>query len=100
MFDTGLSQSQITGQVQQKLIALRAALDDCQALQQWSAGVPATDLEAIGYNAADASALQSAIADAAAVAAIYTTGLPPSAYPQPPTAYVYGASQRQVIGPQ
>ena len=40
------------------------------------------------------------IACANALAQLYSTGLPPASYPQPPSAYVYGASQRQVIGPQ
>ena len=48
---------------------------------------------------ADAQSVLSALADANALRQIYETGLPPATYPQPPQAYVYAASQRQVIGP-
>jgi len=95
-----LSAGVIIGNVQQRLIALRAALDAVADLHQWAAGIAAADLEAVGVSATDAPVILSAIADAAALESIYSTGLPPGTYPQPASAYVYAASQRQVIGPQ
>lgn len=101
MFSTGLSTQQVNALVQSKLFALRKALEDVHDLQQWSAGVTLTDMEtATGLSATDAGTLKSAIADASALGDYYDTGLPPGTYPQPASAYVYGASQRQVIGPQ
>jgi len=55
---------------------------------------------AAGLSAADALTYLSAVADAAAVASIYSTGQPPGTYPQPASDYVYGATSAQVIGPQ
>lgn len=95
-----LTAAVVAGNVQQRLIALRSALEGVQDLAGWSSGVSAADLEAIGFSAADAATLLSAIADAAALADIYATGLPPSSYPQPASAYVYANSQRAVVGPQ
>jgi len=101
IFNQGqLSAGIIAGNAQQRLVALRSALESVADLYAWSAGVAPADLEGAGFNAADAATLQSAIADANALAQIYATGLPPSTYPQPSSAYVYAASQRQVIGPQ
>lgn len=90
----------IAGNVAQRLLNLRNALDAVQDLYGWSSGLSAADLEAVGFSAADASTLLSAVADAHALAQIYSTGLPPGTYPQPSSAYVYAATQRQVIGPQ
>jgi hypothetical protein len=42
----------------------------------------------------------SAIADAHALWVIYTTGQAPATYPQVTGPYVFGASQRAIIGPQ
>lgn len=101
MFTTGLTQGQVLASIQAKLLNLRNALSDVQDLYGWSSGIAATDLETdLGFNAADANALLGAIADANAVAQVYSTGQPPSTYPQAASAYVYAASQRQVIGPQ
>ena len=41
----------------------------------------------LGYDSADAQDTLTALADAAAHAQIYDTGLPPGSYPQPPQAY-------------
>lgn len=94
-----VTQAIVTQQVQAKLTALQDALNAVTSLYQWSSGVSAADLEALGFSAADAGAILSAVADAHAVAQIYVTGLPPSTYPQPASAYVYEASQARVIGP-
>lgn len=101
MFTTGLTQAQVLASIQAKLLNLRNALEDVQDLYGWSSGISASDLETgLQFSAADAAAILSAISDANAVAQIYETGLPPGTYPQPASAYVYAASQRQVIGPQ
>jgi hypothetical protein len=94
---TSVDTIQIT--VTAKLKALQAALDNITDLYGWSSTVAAGDLENLGMNSTDASTLLSACADANAVAQIYETGLPPSSYPQPASAYVYAATQRQVMGP-
>lgn len=99
MFE-GISMVQVASNTQARLIALREALQGVQELYAWSSGVAVAELQTLGFSATDAASLQSAIADANAVAQIYSTGLPPSTYPQPASAYVYAASQRQVIGPQ
>lgn len=96
----GISMVQVAQNTQARLIALRDALSAVQDLYGWLSGVSEGDLEALGFSAGDAGALQSAVADANAVADIYSTGQPPGTYPQAASAYVYAASQRQVIGPQ
>lgn len=99
--NTELSQAQVVASIQSKLLNLRRAFQDVQALFGWTSGLAAADLAtASGYSAADAAVVLSACADANALAQIYTTGLPPGTYPQPASAYIYAASQRQVIGPQ
>lgn len=101
MFTTGLSTQQVSSLIQSKLAALRKALSDVEDLHAWSSGITATDMSAAaGLSTADASTAMAAIADAAALKELYDTGLPPGTYPQPSSAYPYGASQRQVIGPQ
>lgn len=99
--NTELSPAQVVASIQSKLINLRNAVKDVQNLFGWTSGLAAADLAtASGYSAADAAVVLSACADANALAQIYSTGLPPGTYPQPASAYVYAASQRQVIGPQ
>lgn len=100
MFDTGLSKAQILSSIQGKLNNLRAALNDVDDLHTWSSGISAADLIAVGFSSGDANALLSAMADANAMTQIYRTGQPPSVgYPQASSAYIYEASQSQVIGP-
>ena len=96
----GITQAQIAQQAQAEFIALREALAAVADFYAWISGVAAADLEALGFSDADAGSLASAAADANALAQIYSTGLPPGSYPQPASAYVYAASQRQIIGPQ
>lgn len=100
MFTAGIDEAQVLSLVQGKLVTLRNALEAVADLHGWSSGIAASDLVSLGFSQADANTLLAAIADANAVAQIYSTGLPPSTYPQPGSAYVYAASQRQVIGPQ
>lgn len=99
VFD-GITEAQVLQLTTQKLIALRAALDDVADLYKWASGLAVADLTTLGMSTPGANALLSAIADAHALSLIYTTGLPPSTYPQPASAYVYAASQATVIGPQ
>jgi hypothetical protein len=85
--------------VVQELKNHRAALDALNDRYAWSSGISAADLQAapISMTAADANALLAAIADAHAEYLIHTTGTDPSHPPAGP-AYVYAASQNQVIG--
>lgn len=98
VFD-GITAVIVTQRVQSKLGALRDALNDVADEYRWTSGVSAGDLEGIGFSAAGANAVLSAVADANAVAQIYETGLPPGSYPQPASAYPYEASQAIVLGP-
>lgn len=103
MFTGGtLNVVQIVSNIQASLVRLRKALDDCADLQEWGAGVSAADVAAVpGGNLTvdDATALLAALNDANALNEYYNEGLPPPSYPQPPEKYVYGQSQRAVIGP-
>lgn len=101
MFNSGVSASRALNTIEVKLAALRLALRDVADLQAWISGVADADLEAAwNLSAADVATLKSAIADGSAMNDYYNTGQPPGTYPQPASAYAYGASQRQVIGPQ
>lgn len=100
MFDTGLSKQQTLQQIQNKLKALQDALSNIVEMHAWSSGISTADLETLGFTASDAAALLTASNDANAIASIYSTGLPPTGYPQPSGAYPYAASQAEVIGPQ
>lgn len=98
---TGLSPAQVQSLIQSKLLAHRNALNDLADLYRWSSGLTQADMEtAAGVSAADALTYLSAISDGNAEASTHFTGLPPGTYPQPSSAYVYGATQAQVIGPQ
>lgn len=90
----------IVGTIQGSLLNLRNSLEAVNDLYSWISGISASDLEAAPFNmdSADASALLSAVADAHALYLISTTGQPPSTYPQAASAYVYSASQTQIIG--
>ena len=74
-------------------------LQSVQDLYAWASGQTTEDLEALGLSAGDLQFIQSAMADANAVAEILFTGLPPGTYPQPASAYVYATSMRQIMGP-
>jgi hypothetical protein len=104
IFNAGaLTSAQIIGVAQRRLLALRVALSGTEGideLHQWLAGQSDVDLQALGFSASDLQALRAAVADAHALYMYYSAGLPPSTYPQPGSTYVYGASQRIVIGSQ
>jgi hypothetical protein len=95
-----ITQAMVNQLVTQKLLALRVALHDVIDLYKWTSGLANADLVAIGFASADAGDILSAAADANALAQIDATGLPPSTYPQPASAYVYATSRAAVIGPQ
>lgn len=95
-----ITEAQVIQLVQQKLLALREALNEVADLYNWTAGISSGDLVSLGFASADAGLILSAVADANAIASIYSTGLPPSTYPQPASTYVYQSSQARVIGPQ
>lgn len=101
MFNSAnLTPAQLIASVTQGLVQVRAAMDVAADMYAWSSGVAPADLEGIGMAPADAGAILSAIADANALSQYYNAGLPPGSYPQPPSAYPYGTSQRIVIGPR
>lgn len=94
---SGWTSTWVLGQVQNRLVVLRKALVDIEDLYAWISAQASTDLVGIGFNAADAAALQSAVADAHALAQLYRSGTLPASYTLP---YVFSNSQTQVIGPQ
>lgn len=100
-FPAGITQQYIVNNAQNKLSTLRDALIACEQFNQWLITNAQADLEAtpISMDTASTSALFNAFADVHALYQIYTTGLPPATYPQPPSAYTYATSQRVVIGP-
>ena len=92
----------IINQVQQALVQIRAAMAIAEALYGWSSGVALSDLttpppNGPGIPQADAQAILSACADANGLALLYNTGTDPR---NPGAGYVYGASQKIVIGPR
>jgi hypothetical protein len=92
--------AQVAANIVSRLASLRNALQEVQNLYAWSSGTTAADFETYsGYSTEDGPSVQAAIADANALAEIYLTGLPPSTYPQPASAYVYETTQAAVIGP-
>lgn len=102
-FPAGITQQYVVNNAQTRLAALRDALEACHDFRQWLAAYSAADLEAapVSLDTTSAPAIFSAFADADALYQLYTTGAltsPPSGYTTPGT-YVFGASQRVVIGP-
>lgn len=98
MFTPPQSPQQAQLNIQAQLAAVRTALQNAADLYGWSSGIAASDLAtAWPIPLADANTYLSAIADAKALHDFYQTGLPAESYPQPQSAYVYGASQQQVI---
>jgi hypothetical protein len=92
----------IVSQVQAALVQIRSAMLTAQALYGWSSGTAMGDLTAAppngpGLPPADAQAVLSACADAYGLSLLYTTGTDPR---NPGAGYVYGASQKIVIGPR
>lgn len=102
-FPAGVTSQYVVNNAQAKLNTLRRALEDCHDMRQWLSALSAADLEAapVSLDATSAQSLLNAFADADALYQLYSTGAltsPPSGYTTPGT-YVFGASQRIVIGP-
>lgn len=102
-FPAGISSQFVVNNAQARLTALRNALEQCHDFKQWLSAYTAADLEAapVSLDTTSAPAIFNAFADADALYQLYTTGAltsPPSGYTTPGT-YVFGASQRVVIGP-
>lgn len=101
IFSTSIlnTQQAIVANAQARLDALRNALVAAENFYLWLSAYAQSDLTGMGFSASDASDLFTAFADANALYQIYATGQPPASYPQAASAYVYAASQRQVVGP-
>lgn len=98
---TGISQAQVVSIIQQRLLALRAALNAIEDLYRWTSGLSQEDMEAAtGLSATDASTYLAAVADANAEAQIHYTGQATTGYPQVTGPYPFVNTQAQVIGPQ
>lgn len=102
-FPAGTNTSQVVATAQSALTVLRNALENCHDFHAWLSAYAAADLEAapVSLDSASATALLNAFADADALYQLYTTGAltsPPAGYTTPGT-YMFGASQRVVIGP-
>lgn len=89
----------IINNAQNKLTALRNALEDAENYYQWLSGYAQADLVGIGMASADVAAIFTAFADANAIYQVYTTGQAPASYPQVTGPYIFAASQRIIIGP-
>lgn len=95
----GLPTAQVTGLIQQKLIAVREALRDVNELYKWTSGLAATDLSAVStYSATDAPGVLAAVKDANELAQLYSNALT-AAIDGYPVGYILGTSIAQVIGP-
>jgi len=102
-FPAGVTSQYVINNAQARLTALRRALEDCHDFNQWLSGVTLADLEAapVSLDATSAQSLKNGFADADSLYQLYSTGAltsPPPGYTTPGS-YVFGASQRAVIGP-
>lgn len=91
------TEAEVLANAVRTLLNLRAALEAAADLYGWTSGNSAADLATLGMDAGTAAALLSAVADANALQVLYDTGSLPGSYTLP---YVFGASQRRLIGPQ
>ena len=97
-FDTGLTKAQILNNVQQYLVKVRDALTEAQGeLYGWTAGLALADLEAIGFDPADAQSILNASADMNNLATVANGG---TFGPFGANVYNFLQSSRSVIGPQ
>jgi hypothetical protein len=99
---TGTTQQQVLTNVQTVLMKLRDALWSVSDMHNWTAAQSAQDLINLGFTAADANMVLSAMADANVFSQMYDTGTMPASYgyTAPANPYIFGQSQRAVIGPQ
>ena len=99
MFADNASPGNVQLRSQDIFLRLRTALDDAANFYGWLSAQDDATMEGIGFSAPDLQFLRGAYADVMAVRAYTQGALPPSTYPQPPSAYPYFANVRQVIGP-
>ncbi len=90
-----ITQEQIAGNAQARLVNLKNAFEAVSDFYQWLSAYSQSDLEAVGFSPADASALLSAFADANEEYVLRNGGGLGS-YTLP---YNFSASQRVIIGP-
>lgn len=93
----GITLQNVISGAQARLMQHRLGLQGCEDFYQWLSGYSAADLQAppLSMSAADAQALLNAFADAHQEYVMHNGGSPTATIPYP-----FGASQRQVIGPQ
>lgn len=91
-----ISPPQVIQVTQARLASLLRALNDVDDLYKWLAAQSDADLTAIGFGVTDLGVLKSAVADAHALVQLFEAGTLPASYSLP---YVFGASQRAVLGP-
>jgi hypothetical protein len=95
IYSAGINQAYVNNNVQNKLLSLRHALNDINDLYLWLSAYAQSDLVALGFSAADAADVFSAVADAHELYVLFTGGGLGS-YTLP---YNFSASQRIVTGP-
>lgn len=99
IFAAGITQAYVTNNVQNKLSALRNALEGVENFYLWLASYALGDLTGLGFSTNDGQLILNGFADANALHQIYTTGQAPGSYPQVTSPYTYATSQRLIIGP-
>lgn len=95
IYSAGITQAYVNNNVQTKLAALRQALNNVNDLYLWMSAYAQADLVALGFSAADAAAIFSAVSDARELYVLFTGG-GLGTYTLP---YNFSASQRIVVGP-
>lgn len=97
-FPAGITESNVTTNAQARLMALRLALEEAENYHAWLSAYAAADLEAapLSMDAASATALLSAFADAHELYVLFTGG-GLGTYTLP---YNFSASIDAIIGPQ
>ena len=90
--------AQVQGNIQAQLANHQRALEALNDTYTWLSAYSASDLVALGYSSADATATLNAVADAHAEYLIHTTGQAPGSYPQVTGPYNYSTSQHVIVG--
>ena len=95
IYSAGITQAYVNNNVQTKLLALRSALNNVNDLYLWLSAYAQSDLVTLGFTAADAADVFSAVADAHELYVLFTGG-GLGTYTLP---FNFSASQRIVTGP-
>jgi uncharacterized protein DUF4082 len=95
IYSAGINQAYVNNNVQNKLLALRSALNGVNDLYLWLSAYAQSDLVALGFSAADAADIFNAVTDAHELYVLFTGG-GLGTYTLP---YNFSASQRIVTGP-